>query len=503
MLWVHAILIEDKDVIIVRSAQRHGGRFVACSQNELELNCEPRMKRIAWITIALGAIGGGLAYFHLAHVPTYASGTLLEDVEVSELTPTEATIALRDRWLALSNEEASAKLDGIPGKTLTTKIGELGIEPDFGATLAQVEPDTLLEKWSRKLFGRKSNVTLPWVWRLDPTKTAVVSEKVSEVLGPRTPAKALWVDGKVELFHEVPDAEVDFDSWISRLNAGEGSLSEPVIPLRTGEFVVPPAELSKIQEVIAEFSTTFPAGERSRNTNIRIAAEKIDGVVLMPGEEFSFNDSVGRRTTENGFKLAGVYRSGRHDVGIGGGICQVSGTLYNAAVLSNLEVVQRANHSMPVAYLSVGRDATVDYGKIDLRFRNSYDFPIAISSTFQPGKLTFRVLGQKDPALEVKIVTSGHQSWDRGVKYVPDPAIPVGSERVIEKGSRGHSVTTYRDVYRNGARVSRSVLNNSRYSGGVKIVAKNPADLGAPANATETGVEPVSDAAVSGGVQSN
>lgn len=476
---------------------------MASSQNELELNCEPRMKRIAWITIALGAIGGGLAYFHFVHVPTYPSGSVVGDVAVGELTPTQAESALRSRWLEISNEEPTARLAGIPGRTLQARIGDLGIEPDFGATLAQLQTEGLFQTWYRKLFTPKSKGTLPWVWRLDSAKASAVSERVREVLGPRSPAKAFWVEGKVELTHEVPDAEVDFDSWLASLNAGETFLDEPILPLRTGAFHVPPTELSKIQEVIAEFATTFPAGERSRNTNIRIASEKIDGVVLMPGEEFSFNDSVGRRTIENGFKLAGVYRSGRHDVGIGGGICQVSGTLYNAAVLSNLEVVQRANHSMPVPYLSVGRDATVDYGKIDLRFRNNYDFPIAISSTFQPGKLTFRVLGQKDPSLEVKIVTAGHQSWDRGVKYVPDPAVPAGAERVVEKGSRGHSVTTYRDVYRNGARVSRTVLNSSRYSGGVKIIAKNPADLGTPASATETESEPANDAAVSGGVQSD
>lgn len=114
---------------------------MASSQNELELNCEPRMKRIAWITIALGAIGGGLAYFHFAHVPTYPSGSVVGDVAVGELTPTQAEGALRSRWLEISNEEPTARLAEIPGRTLQARIGDLGIEPDFGATLAQLQTE--------------------------------------------------------------------------------------------------------------------------------------------------------------------------------------------------------------------------------------------------------------------------------------------------------------------------------------------------------------------------
>jgi len=185
---------------------------------------------------------------------------------------------------------------------------------------------------------------------------------------------------------------------------------------------------------------------------------------LAPGEKLSFNKTVGRRTIENGFKLAGVYKAGKHDLGIGGGICQVSSTLYNAVLLSDLKVLRRQNHSMPVAYLPVGRDATVDYGSIDLVFENTMSTPVAISSSYTPGRLTFRVLGKKDPSISVKILSIGHRSWDTGVKTVMDPTLPAGKRLIVEKGSRGHSVSTYRLVSRTVCRSpeSRWVIASTR-----------------------------------------
>ena len=129
---------------------------------------------------------------------------------------------------------------------------------------------------------------------------------------------------------------------------------------------------------------------------------------------------------------------------------------------------------MPVAYVPLGRDATVDYGNLDLVIQNDKPFPIAISSAFEPGRLTFRVLGKKDPTLTVKLVQEGGKSWDMGTKVIQDPKMPVGSREVIEKGSWGHSITTYRLVYKNGVLQDRQLLNRSYYGGGEKIIAVGP-----------------------------
>jgi vancomycin resistance protein YoaR len=212
----------------------------------------------------------------------------------------------------------------------------------------------------------------------------------------------------------------------------------------------------------------------------------------MPGDVFSFNETLGKRTMEDGYRLAPVLANGRHDVGIGGGICQVSSTLYNAVALANLKIVLRHNHSMASAYVPVGRDCTVSYPQLDFKFQNNGTTPVAISRTYTPGKLTFRILGQKVPGQVVKIQTAGHRSWGRGQKMEHDPSLPYGKRRVVEKGSSGHAITVYRIVTVNGTEVSREVLNKSHYPGALRIVAVNmkakpkapeavpPADGGSP-----------------------
>ena len=195
----------------------------------------------------------------------------------------------------------------------------------------------------------------------------------------------------------------------------------------------------------------------------------------MPGESLSFNGTVGRRTERAGFKLAGVYKAGKHDVGIGGGICQVSTTLYNASLFANLKIRQRSNHSLPVAYVPLGRDATVDYGSLDLVVENDTDAPMGVVNTYRPGRLTFRILGKKDPSLKVKVVQEGGRSWGMPVKTVVDRRLPAGARRIVEPGSSGHSVSTYRLVYRNGKLVERQALGRSSYGGGTRVVAVGPA----------------------------
>ena len=245
------------------------------------------------------------------------------------------------------------------------------------------------------------------------------------------------------------------------------------IKVKESNKAVADSELEKITGVVSEFSTRFPRNELNRNANLKIAAKKIDGVVLAPGEEFSFNKTVGERTIRDGYQLAGIYKNGKHDKGIGGGICQVSRTLYNAALFANLQITFRRNHSMPVAYVPIGRDATVDYGGIDMRFRNSYSTPIAISSEFQAGRLTFRILGQPDPSMKVRIITSDHKTIPGSVKIVQYDDAPLGETVVVDKGSDGHLIATYRIVYRDGKEISHEFLGRSRYIGTDRILGRN------------------------------
>ena len=150
-------------------------------------------------------------------------------------------------------------------------------------------------------------------------------------------------------------------------------------------------------DLLSEFTTYYATYERNRSTNIQLSTGSINGLVLMPGDIFSYNEVVGERTSARGYKLAGVYENGKVVQGIGGGICQTSTTLFNAALFANLEIVEHANHMFIPSYSSAGRDATVSYGTLDFKFKNSRNYPIKIVSYAQNGVVNFKLYGHKEP----------------------------------------------------------------------------------------------------------
>ena len=146
---------------------------------------------------------------------------------------------------------------------------------------------------------------------------------------------------------------------------------------------------------LSNFHTYYDARNYNRTTNLILAANKINGTVLMPGEIFSYNQVVGERSIAAGYKEAPIYVSGRVEDGLGGGICQITTTLYNAVVYANLEIIERTNHQFVPSYVGAGRDATVVYGAIDFKFKNNRNYPIKIVCSVNGGIATFQILGLK------------------------------------------------------------------------------------------------------------
>lgn len=148
-------------------------------------------------------------------------------------------------------------------------------------------------------------------------------------------------------------------------------------------------------DMLSTFSTNYAASNKNRTTNLILAANKINGTVLMPGETFSYNKVVGERTIAAGYKEAPIYVQGQVVDGLGGGICQITTTLYNAVVFANLEVTQRSNHQFVTSYAPASRDATVVYGAIDFQFKNNREYPIKLVCSVAGGVATFQIFGQK------------------------------------------------------------------------------------------------------------
>ena len=182
--------------------------------------------------------------------------------------------------------------------------------------------------------------------------------------------------------------------------------SEYVIPLKILYPIVTTNMIGTeaFPDMLSTYSTNYSTRDRDRTTNLQLAASKINGTVLMPGETFSYNQVVGERTISAGYKEAPIYVSGEVVDGLGGGICQITSTLYNAVLYANLEIVERSNHQFVPSYVSASRDATVVYGSIDFKFKNNRDYPIKLVCSVSGGIARFDIYGLRtDNEYEVEI----------------------------------------------------------------------------------------------------
>lgn len=218
-------------------------------------------------------------------------------------------------------------------------------------------------------------------------------------------------------------------------------------------------------DLLAEFSTNYNPGAKDRTTNLRLASNKINNTVVLPGETFSYNKVVGERTIAAGYKDAPAYAGGKVVNDIGGGICQITSTLYNAVIFANLDIVSRSNHQFVPSYVKAGRDATVVYGAIDFKFKNTRKYPIKIKSTVSGGVARVQIYGMKEEnEYKVKIETKITGSIPMQTIYEDDPTLEKGKEKIEQKGHTGTYSEAYKVVYLNGKVVSRKLLSKDKYN---------------------------------------
>lgn len=226
-----------------------------------------------------------------------------------------------------------------------------------------------------------------------------------------------------------------------------------------------------VNKIIATYSTSLGDSTANRIANIALAASKIDGYVINPGKRFSYNAVVGPRTAATGFKMAHVYVGNQVVDGIGGGICQVSSTLYNAVVMADLKIVSRTNHSLPVSYVPLGRDATVSYGTIDFVFENDKSYPISIKAGVEGSTLTVSVVGTSDMDYTVEFVSAATASIRFSTVEVEDPAMNEGETKVLSNGANGYTASSYRVYKKDGKEYSRTFEAKSTYASTPEKVA--------------------------------
>ncbi|MBR5047794.1 MAG: VanW family protein [Eubacterium sp.] len=241
---------------------------------------------------------------------------------------------------------------------------------------------------------------------------------------------------------------IDFDKESARQAveaASEGDLVH--VEIVKENPVITTKDLKKhLFEKAVGSCTTYVRGSYARVSNVQLAAKTINGIILLPGDEFSYNESVGQRTAERGYQKAPAYSDGKSVMELGGGVCQVSSTLYKAVVLSNLEILEHHNHTYESAYIGLGMDATVSWDGPDFRFKNNSTYPVKIVAEYSDGALTCKIRGAKLDDHEVQFVADILKTIPYTTKYKKDKTLAKGKTKVVESGHNGYVVQTYRII---------------------------------------------------------
>lgn len=224
---------------------------------------------------------------------------------------------------------------------------------------------------------------------------------------------------------------------------------------------------------LSKYNTRYDESNINRTNNIKIAAEKVNGTIIMPGEIFSYNKVVGERTIKAGYKEAAVYVNGKVVDGIGGGICQISSTLYNAVLNANLEIISRRNHYFITSYVPASQDATVSYGTIDFKFKNTRKYPIKVECIAKNGISQVRILGLKEETeYEVVIKSEITEVIPYTTKYIDTEVLEKGIENIVQNGTNGYKSEAYRILKLNGNVISKTLLSKDSYNPMQRIIER-------------------------------
>lgn len=416
-----------------------------------------------------------------AEEPTILKGVKIGQVDVSGMTRAEALRAL---------EEYEAK---IGEQTLKLVIGDNMLEvkmSDFGVRFANEEVvdealklgrvGNVVKRYKDQMDVQHLGKTFALSWEADEAKVRnyVESEctqfdkKAENASLSRVNGEFNFVAGRQGLVLDVDDAVrtiMDYlaEGWNSEESSGTLEL-KTVISEPEGSA----EELAYVKDLLGSFSTSFSTSGANRSKNVNSGAEHINGTVLYPGEQFSTYETVAPFTAENGYAMAGSYLNGEVVDSMGGGICQVSTTLYNAVLRAELEVTERSPHSMIVHYVRLSEDAAIAGTYKDFKFVNSTDYPIYIEGFTTPDKkITFNIYGKetRDSNRTISFESVKVSETPAATVLTENAGAPLGSKSV-SSGSTGYVAELYKVVKVNGVETDRTLVNKSNYKASNRVV---------------------------------
>ena len=252
--------------------------------------------------------------------------------------------------------------------------------------------------------------------------------------------------------------------------------SEEIIPIITIKPVYLYEDLSKIDTVLGRFETYFNSQNYNRSTNIKLAASATTNILLNQGEVFSFNSNIQNSDIGKYLKEAPVIINGKSEKGRGGGMCQVSSTIYNAALYSRKSIISVRNHSIPSPYIEKGRDATVSGGIIDLKFKNNYKTPVYIYNQVMGNKIVCTIYGNKRDKQDIEIITEMTDEINNRIIRKNSEKYDLGVKTIEQEGRKGYKVKTYR-VYKNDFGNKSEYIGESYYPPQDKIIIYGTREL--------------------------
>ncbi|WP_068620524.1 VanW family protein [Paenibacillus tuaregi] len=445
---------------------------------------------IAASLLLFTAVTYGILHLYAARNKIPA-GVTVGGVDIGGLTYEEGQARLEQEFDRAENEEIYfhiPEVPGHPGIKVQSSWRRAGVH--YTADNWEVAVRELREGsiWSRA----RARLQLSKQWQLTVhwDKTAL-----HKTFNPAWEAKQfgegvnaqriIGHDDSIRYVPEVPVTRIDWQAFAQAfksripLSASESPQRQsPVliqIPLKSAKPAVTLDTLRSqgIQRKITEFTTGLATSSSGRAHNINAAAQVIDGMLLAPGDIFDYGKVIDTAEAKYGFKPAPVIIQGKFVPGIGGGICQVSSTLYNAAVRAGLDIVERRNHSLPVSYLPKGQDATFAKGYINFRFKNTTSHHILIKAGLIQRNLTVKLFGDIPTGTRYELESRTIKVLPAQPKYVRNNTLALGIQEVVQEGKEGYIVETYRVKYVNGTAVERRKISRDTYPPQNSIIAIN------------------------------
>ena len=270
------------------------------------------------------------------------------------------------------------------------------------------------------------------------------------------------------------DQDLLYDRIVAALDRWEKGVTVTVDPVITQPSVTTEA-LQANFHLIAAY-TTQTTKDSNRNTNIDLACRAINGTALLPGQTFSFNEATGQRTTEKGYKSAGAIAAGQSIEEVGGGICQVSSTLFNAVARANLEIVSRSPHAWPSTYVNIGEDATVNWPNLDFKFKNNTSSPVFIITYYKDRKMSAEIWGLslgEGVTIDLESTVVKTMNAPSEAKYVYNGELAYGDSKTTVKARTGYVVETYKVWYKDGVETKRELMHTSTYKAYQQVIEYN------------------------------